>query len=263
MSAKLSVEMKYRLYEASVQNPENDVDFIIGEFKRLRGFEPQTLREDFGGTGYTACHWVSRGPEKRAWAIDLDTEPQAYGRKVHQTKLPEADRKRVEYIEGNVLSDYPFKADVSIAFNFSYFIFKERKLLLDYFKKARQGISDKGLFIIDTFGGTECGEPLLEETEHDGHTYYWDCDKFNPLTAHCLYHIHFKHEGKKYEQAFTYDWRHWTVPELCELLLEAGFSKTEVYWEGEDEEGEGDGNFVPAGDVENCESWITYICAIP
>ena len=35
---------------------------------------------------------------------------------------------------------------------------------------------------------------------------------------------------------------------LKELLLEAGFSKVTVYWEGEDEDGEGNGEFSPGGE---------------
>ena len=57
----------------------------------------------------------------------------------------------MNYVEGNVLDDYPFKADVTVAFNFSYFIFKTRKQLVEYFKKVREGLKDDGVFFLDLF----------------------------------------------------------------------------------------------------------------
>ena len=64
-----------------------------------------------------------------------------------------------------------------------------------------------------------------------------------------LCHIHFSFpDGSKIKKAFTYDWRLWTLPEIRELLLEAGFQRATVYWEGTNEETEeGDGEFTPHG----------------
>ena len=45
-------------------------------------------------------------------------------------------------------------------------------------------------------------------------------------------------------------------------MEDAGFAKTITYWEGEDKFGEGDGNFYPSEEEENCESWVTYIVGI-
>ncbi len=44
-------------------------------------------------------------------------------------------------------------------------------------------------------------------------------------------------------------------------MLEAGFTKTVAYWEGEDGDGSGDGEFYRSEREENCESWVTYIMA--
>ena len=71
-----------------------------------------------------------------------------------------------------------------------------------------------------------------------------------------------KKDGEKYEKVFTYDWRMWSIPELREILADAGFSRTLAYWEGEGEDGEGDGEFYLSNNEENCESWVTYIAAI-
>jgi len=53
----------------------------------------------------------------------------------------------------------------------------------------------------------------------------------------------------------------YTAPELRDLLLEAGFSKATVYWEGEDEDGEGNGEFTPDEKGEADLAWIAYIVA--
>lgn len=260
--SSLSIEEKYNLYESSVQCHEADIDFINREYKKVYKRHPRTLREDFGGTAAMACDWVKQGTDYNAWGVDLDPEPIKFGIENHYSRLNEEEKTRMKYVEGNVLDEQSFKADVTVAFNFSYFIFKERKLLLDYFTKVHEGLNDEGCFFIDLFGGTESRDELVEETEHEDHTYFWDCDHYNPITHECLYHIHFQtKDGKKHEKVFTYDWRMWGVQELKEILEDAGFSNVHTFWEGEDDDGTGDGNFFRTRTAENCESWVTYLCA--
>ena len=261
---QLNLDEKYSLYEASVQCPEYDVEFFIDEYKKKYQVAPHTLREDFCGTGAISCEWVKKDNKNMAYGIDLDQEPIEYGLKKHFSRLSAAEQKRMHYIQKNVLQAHEYKADVIVALNFSYFIFKTRQQLLDYFISVKKSLNSKGMFFLDIFGGIECQSPIVDETEHDDFTYYWDCDKFNPLTHECLYKIHFKkHKEKiKYEDVFVYEWRQWTVPEVRDILIDAGFSSTSAYWEDEDEDGEGDGNFYVTEDSENCDSWISYITAV-
>jgi hypothetical protein len=49
--------------------------------------------------------------------------------------------------------------------------------------------------------------------------------------------------------------------ELRELLEEAGFATVRVYWEGEDEDGEGDGEFTEEATGEADPAWIAYVVA--
>ena len=74
----------------------------------------------------------------------------------------------------------------------------------------------------------------------------------------CYIHFKFK-DGSKLKRAFSYAWRLWTAPEIRDLLLEAGFATVTVYWEGEDEDGEGDGVFTPNDTGEADLAWIAYI----
>jgi hypothetical protein len=64
------------------------------------------------------------------------------------------------------------------------------------------------------------------------------------------------------KNAFCYEWRLWTLPEIREILLEAGFSRVTVYWEGTDEKtNEGNGEFSPAEHGEADDAYIVYIVA--
>jgi hypothetical protein len=63
-------------------------------------------------------------------------------------------------------------------------------------------------------------------------------------------------------RAFEYSWRMWTLPEIRELLAEAGFRRSTVYWEGTEEDtDEGDGEFTPNDTGEADLAWIAYIVA--
>jgi len=265
MAKKLTLDEKYKLYEGSVQNPDSDISFINKEYKKLFGKTPLTLREDFCGTGAMACAWVAQSNDHKAHGIDLDMEPISYGVENHLFKLKEDQQKRMEYILGNVMDTYNFKSDVIVAFNFSYFLFKQRADLVKYFSQVRKHLKKDGAFFIDLFGGTETRKPLEESVKHKGHTYYWDCDKYNPLTGEVQYYIHFKtHKDQvKHQKVFSYDWRMWDARELQDVLSDAGFKTTHIYWEGVDKDGTGNGVFKQATKAENCESWVTYICALP
>ena len=77
------------------------------------------------------------------------------------------------------------------------------------------------------------------------------------------FHIHFKfHDRGGIRRAFTYNWRVWTVPEIREILLEAGFRHAEIYWEGIDRRsGFGNSIFRKAQHAENSPGWIAFFIA--
>ena len=65
-----------------------------------------------------------------------------------------------------------------------------------------------------------------------------------------------------YKNVFSYDWRMWTLPELKEIMLEAGFSDVLIYWEGTNRQGGGNGKFTPVKKGESCLSWIAYVVGV-
>jgi len=252
----------HELYEESVQNVEHEVEFMQTTFNEIRGRTAHVFREDFCGTASASCQWVRQGEAFQAIGVDIDPAVLEWGRRNRLGRLPAADQARVSLIEGDVMATDTPPADVLAAFNFSYFIFDTRDKLRGYFERAYAVLKDDGVFFVDLFGGPEAQEEMREKTKHKGFTYIWHQAKFHPVTNFIRCHIHFRFkDGSKIKRAFTYEWRLWSAPEIREVLAEAGFKKTTLYWEGEDEDGEGNGEFTPEEKGEADLAWIAYIVA--
>lgn len=264
-SANLVAFDKYDYYIKSVQSPEAEAEFMASTYTSLRKKQPKTLREDFCGTFSICCEWVKASPRYLAIGIDNDPEPLSYGKKHYLSKLTPAQQKRVSTHEMSVLDDSVPKSDIVCALNFSYFCFKKRSQVKEYFTQALATLNKQGLLVLDCFGGSKCYESNLEETYYENHkfSYFWDQDSFNPITHEVQFYIHFKRKGeKRREKVFSYDWRLWSIPELKDILLEVGFKDVLVYWEGTDRKGEGNGKFSPTTKGEECESWVAYLVAL-
>lgn len=253
---------RHLLYQLSVQNVEQEEEFLTGTFKKLRGREPLTLREDFCGTALSSAEFVKNGESRSAVGYDLDAEVLAYGQEKNIDPLgPDADR--VQLLQKNVVSVSRKKFDICAAMNFSYFIFKKRTDMLKYYECVYKSLNDEGVFFLDIYGGSEAQVVLEENRDIDeGFVYIWDQAAYNPIDNSVLNHIHFEFaKGPRMSKAFTYDWRLWTPQEVVECLEEVGFKNVEVYWELEDEDGEETGIYEPAKVVENQEGWLAYIVA--
>lgn len=256
---------RYALYLSAVQAPDVDVKFFNKIYRQNFKRGAKVLREDFCGTAAVCCEWVKKKKDRTSYGVDLDPEPLAWGREHNLRKLSEKAQARVHLVEGDVLSADTPPADIIAAQNFSYCIFKERALLKQYFERAYAELADEGVFILDLFGGYESLEDDREETtEYDDFDYVWHQAKYDPITAYGTYKIHFKFRDRsKIRDAFVYEWRLWTIPEVREVLLEAGFDRADPYWEGTDKEtGDGDGIFrrVESGDSD--PAWNAYIVGV-
>jgi hypothetical protein len=256
---------KYDLYQRSVQDPEIDLKIIAELIERRVGRAPRDLREDFSGTANLSCTWVREGPDRRAWAVDIDAEPQAWGLARNVPRLKAELRDRVTFVQRDVLDVGPPEVppvDLVLAMNYSFNTFTTRDQMRRYFAGARAGLREGGAFVMEVMGGPEVETEGQERTLLDGFTYVWDRHLFNPIThaMRCKSHFAFP-DGSMLEDAFTYDWRLWMMPELRELLGEAGFSESTVYWEGPGEDGQGDRNFVPREHVRSELAWIAFLIA--
>ena len=143
----------------------------------------------------------------------------------------------------------------------SYFIFKKRQEMKNYFSNVFSSLNKKGLFVVDIFGGSQCYDAIEDVHTKKKFTYYWDQVSYDPISNFALFYIHFRVNGKKVTKVFKYDWRMWSIPEVRDLMEEVGFKKTHVYWEGTTRKGEGDGKFKRTEKGESCLSWIAYIAA--
>jgi hypothetical protein len=255
---------RYVLYQESVQDPEGDVTRMQRMYERHFGSAPSRLREDFCGSALLACAWVRHRKHHQATGVDLDPEPLAWGLEHNLSGLSDEQRERIHLVEGNVLEVRGQPADVIAAFNFSYSVFKERRVLRHYFRRARAGLADRGIFVLDVYGGPEAQERRAETRECEGFDYVWDQDLFDPIThrTRCLIHFEFD-DGSRLDRAFEYDWRLWMLPELQEMLREAGFDAVEVYWEGTERgTDEPNGVFRVRKHAEDDPAWVAYVVAV-
>jgi SAM-dependent methyltransferase len=253
---------RHVLYEKSVQDADAELDFVDETFEQLRGRKAVWLREDFCGTANVAAEWVRRRRRNHAIGVDLDPEVQQWGREHHLSGLGRA-RERIELVTADVAEVRCAPVDVVLSMNFSYWVFKRRDLLRRYFRNVHRGLNPDGIFILDAYGGADAHRELRERTKVGRFTYIWDQKSYDPITGDILCHIHFSFpDGSRIREAFTYDWRLWTLPEIREILLEAGFARVTVYWEGTDEKTQkGNGEFLPAERGEADDAFVVYIVA--
>ena len=281
MKKKKHLPDLHHLYEASVQGVDWDIDFAARVFKNKHKRAAVTLREDFCGTAALACEWVSGSPKRRAWGVDLDQPTLDWGM---ERNIPYISDKagKIDLICGDVMTVKTPPVDLVVALNFSYCIFKTRDLLRAYFKTVLKSLKNDGIFVMDLYGGTEAIEAKLEPRDVEASTakdgteipefeYIWDQAVYNVIDHHAVNYIHFKIPLRRssgqigfveIKKAFTYDWRLWTLPEVQELLVEAGFKSAEVYLHGWNKDGESDDTYRRRKQYENSLGWVAYIVGI-
>lgn len=258
---------KYQLYELSVQSPDEHISWYTKVYEELAGKPARDFREDFCGTFQLSREWVVQDPRRRALGLDLDPEPLAYGRKHHWSKLTANQKRRLVIKRQNVLKPTTRKFDLINASNFSFCIFQTRDQLREYFSACRRSLRKSGMLLVDLAGGPGMIEALRERRtlklpNGKKFKYIWHQKEFDPIHQRGQFAIHFKlPSGKLWEDAFTYDWRLWTVPEVREVMLEAGFGDTRVYWETS-HRGQGTGEYVVSETGDNAYSWVAYIAGL-
>lgn len=255
---------KHKLYEKAVQNPSAEVEFMNSTYQQLRGRQPTLLREDFCGTAALCYAWVRHHKRNQALGIDTDLEVLEYSRRRHLPRLLNGQAGRLSLVNADVLEVRPRRlADIIVAFNFSYWVFADRGRMLQYFRRVYRGLNRDGLLLLDAYGGAEAHQQQVEETRFKKFRYVWDQADYDPITGMQTCHIHFRFpDGSRLKSAFSYYWRVWSLPELRELLAEAGFKSVTVYWEDTDAKtGEGNGVYVPVERGEADPSWVVYIVA--
>jgi SAM-dependent methyltransferase len=260
---------KHDLYVNSVQSAEHDASLIWEMYRDANKHHSKQkilLREDFCGTGALCYEWANLSENHHAMGIDIDRKALLWGQKHHsaQANSRHLIQPRVKLICEDVHSAHGYQSDIICALNFSYYFLKERLDLLHYFKLCQRRLAKNGLFILDAFGGPEYLGPHCDKRRNSERkfTFWWEVESFDAISHAIKTHIHFKLDGQKIrKRVFSYDWRLWTLPEISDLLFDAGFKSTEFWAEGLDRRGRGNGRFRKIKSEKNCDTWVTYITA--
>ena len=256
---------KFKLYEQSVQMPGHEVDFFVQAYGDARKRTPYRLGEDFCGTFAVSCEWVKSDKKRTAVGTDLCSTTLQWGRNNNLSKLNNEQRKRVTLREQDVRSKGSPQFDILAVQNFSFWVLKTRREVLQYFETSLSKLADQGIMVIDMMGGAECRTEGLTHRQtiqegRDGFQYEWRQVSFNPINSDACFSISFLFpDGSKLKDAFVYRFRLWTIVEVRELLSEAGFRKTHVYWANEDDF---DGGWERREKAPSDASWTCYLVAL-
>lgn len=227
---------KYWLYEHCVQSPTDLVPLL----EQVHGNAPKVLGEDFCGTAALAHAWAASDPGRRAVGVDLDGGALGYRAPHERVLLHQMD-----------VRDATDPSDVLFVGNFSIGYLHTRADLLCYLRAARARLDAAGpggVFVCDTYGGESSFRPGAVHRDHwiTGEAapaglrgarvrYTWEQRSADPITARVVDVLHFRVidvDGviiDEIDDAFVYDWRLWSVPELGDAMRDAGFGGVEVY----------------------------------
>lgn len=248
---------RYDLYELAVTDPPRLARFIDA----VHGHEPRTLREDFSGSAALARYWATLSPRHHAIAVDQDAEPLA-----RASGTPRLTARRSDVLRAHD------KADIIAAVNFPLGYWHTRPALLKYLRHVRACLRPRGILIADTYGGHDAfttgkTTTTLRGPAGDHIEYTWEQREADPITGRVLDVLHFKvrqrgrRRARLFRDAFVYDWRLWSIPELTDAYLEAGFRHVEVYDRLGDAIDQNNNLHVrpvqPGEDLE--PSWVVYI----
>jgi SAM-dependent methyltransferase len=236
--------------------------------RAVHGGRPRVLREDFCGTGGVCRAWAAMpsAPSRpfRAIGVDIDGELVKRLRGIPNVRAVRAD-----------VRDCDLRADIISATNFSIGYWHTRKDLVRYLGLCRERLKTGGVFVCDTYGGATAfsrGTLTRDVWIENGVRirYTWEQRLANPLTGRVLDALHFRvdRDGEVLFQehdAFVYEWRLWSVPELRDAFADARFGTVEAYAQLADAVDSEGGLYVrPVDDPEELEdSFVVLLAARP
>jgi hypothetical protein len=261
-------------YELCVTEPTRLIPFLLA----AHAHNPRTLREDFSGSAALARAWAASHPSRRAIAVDLDPAP-----------LQRANARRVRTIEADC-ETCTAKADIIAATNFPIGYHHTRRDLLRYLKAARASLNRRGIFVFDLYGGRDAFTPgkiiqLLRAPKQRPWSgqlieYTFEQRTADARTGRVTDALHFKAWPARTKtpanprakqpapaidlsDAFIYDWRLWSLPEIDDALHDAGFTTIEFHSRlGDAIDNQGRVLLKPTRDPDDLdENWVVYTVA--
>ncbi len=258
---------RFECYELCVQSPRH----VVSMLRAVHGGEPMVLREDFCGSAAVARRWAMEGMTRRdgSRAVCTDLDRAALDRAAGWAEEGRVTDRLSLRCADSITGGDEDPADIVFVGNFSVGYCHTRGELVAYLRRSlarlRRG-GGEGVFVCDTYGGE--GQWTLGSLErtHMGAgreviKYLWQHEEADPTTAMVTNSISFRviEEGEvvaDLPRAFVYRWRLWSIAELRDAMLEAGFVSTAVYKDLNPSPGE------PATPVEPSalgENWIVMV----
>jgi SAM-dependent methyltransferase len=255
---------KLALYRAAVQHPPAEISFLHRAYRHYRERDPLLLKEDFAGTAAVAAAWVGVDEDHQALAVDSHAPTLRWAQRAAMREIGQRVTD-LHFLHADVMTVVSPKVDVVLALNFSTFIYHDRASLRDYFRHARRSLRPGGMLVIDAYGGPgamrvgEQRRPAMTEAGAQ-FEYRWEQRGYDAVTARVDCRIHFAVDSRVIRGAFRYDWRLWTLPELTELMREAGFRSAEVWCDRYSvKKGTSDGKYRPLDYLIEREDWVAYV----
>lgn len=244
---------RYDLYEAAAQSPEQEAKFL----RAVHGASPRALGEDFCGSGAVCRAWVDLDPSLRAVCVDKDDD----ALDALRARATPEQAARMSVVRADVLHATEH-VDVLCALNFPVGYWHTRRELVAYLRHARTRLTPGGVFVCDIYGGANafvCGES--DEELRGGVRYTWEQREADPTTGRVVNAMHFTlPDGRELRDAFTYDWRLWSIPELRDAMDEAGFASTEVHDRlGDAVDADGNLHVRPVRGDELDDTFVVYV----
>ena len=275
------------LYRWAVQDPETHAEVLRLIYEHLRpGRTPTVLREDFAGTSAESVAWVALRAGRQAIAVDLDA-PTIQWASRRASRILSDNSRSIHFLVSDSLKVAPPQvqpADLVSVLNFSMLYLRERETLDAYLAHAHACLAPSGILVMNTFGGTEAvrvgttthrvtpAPRLASEATPPPpppFDYHWEVRSYDATSARLDCRIYFDiptPDGQPLHlrDAFRYDWRLWTLPELTAACTRAGFSNVQVWRHTFDPSKGAAGVFlgpVHPNAVAGLASWTAYVVA--
>lgn len=246
-----------------MQSPRHVVSLLRAIYRDTTGTTPRILHEDFCGTAAVSRRFVEDGARAGEHWLALATD-------LDDTALYEAQRlldvtaSGLSVCKHDCLSGLPapvrssdptpaiapsiaHAADIIWVGNFSIGYAHDRATLMRYLLHCKQRLDagnagfGGGFLACDTYGGKGAFTLGSLERTHTAKTgeqirYLWQHEAADPRTGMVRNSISMRllQDGEviaEYPRVFVYEWRLWSLAELREAMLEAGFTTIDVYKE--------------------------------
>jgi hypothetical protein len=181
----------FQLYIDAVQNPEETVRNCRSLYMKQYGSSPLMVREDFCGTAANCIAWVIEHDSAHLFGIDHDDLPLEWCRSNLIPSLTDDQRRRIDLIHSDVMAPVLPTADLILALNCSFCVFKERADLIGYFRSCRKALGDCGMLILEVYAGPEAQMVGTDNIYCEGFTAVWEQARFNAVTNETSAHLHF------------------------------------------------------------------------